>query len=457
MALRVTRGSENWVGPAMSVYRRLYQRAKAWTRTPKRPADRQARLDRGSVAVTVALTTVVLIGMVSLGVEVTWLLLKLRQMQSAADSAAMAGATALGASGPSGVTVEAQAVSAENGFVAGVKSVTVAVNNPPLSGSLAGNAGAVEVVITQPQTLALAQVIRKGVWNLHARAVATSGAGASSCALQLDASSTTGVQISNGATVNMNQCGLSVNALGGTALTVIGAGTLNASSVVVSGDTHVSNGGRINVTGQIKTGQPPTADPYANVQVPSNSGCKYGSAGHPFTIKWSASVQTIKPDGVYCGGLAIGNGARVVMTPGVYIIKGGTFDIGGGITLDGAGVTIVLTGSGSDYADVEIGNGATVNLSAPTAGATAGLVFFQDRKAPHSGTNNFNGGTQVTITGALYFPSQSVTYSNGTTSSSPCTQLVAWRLVFQGGASFNSNCANTGVGSIGASSSKLVE
>jgi hypothetical protein len=292
---------------------------------------------------------------------------------------------------------------------------------------------------------------------VSARAVATVGNGAGSCALELDTSITTGVQISNGATVNMNQCGLSVNATGGSALSVTGAATLNASTVVVSGDANVSNGGIVNVATPIKTGQPATSNPYSNVQVPAFSGCKYGSAGHPLTLKWSASVQTLKPDGVYCGGLAMGNGAQVVMTPGVYIIKGGTFDIGGGITLNGAGVTIVLTGSGSDYANVSIGNGANITLSAPTSGATAGLLFFQDPNAPHSGANDFEGGTQLVMTGALYFPSQSVTYSNGTTSSSPCTQLVAWRIVFKGGASFNSSCANTGVGSIGASVSKLVQ
>lgn len=441
----------------MSVCKRLYRRAKAWAQRFRPATDRLARQDRGSVAVTTALTLVIVIAMVSLGVEVASLFLKHRQMQSAADNAALAGAMALAASSTSGVTTEAKAVAAQNGFTSGVNSVSVTVNNPPLSGNLVGNAGAVEVLISQPQTLPLAGLTYKGPWTVGARAVATVGNNASSCALELDTSSTTGVQISNGAVVNLNQCGLSANAIGGTAVSVIGGATLNASTVVVSGAVNVSNGGAINVTGSIKTAQPATADPYSSVQIPTSSGCKYGSAGHPLTLAWASSTQTLKPDGVYCGGLVMGNGAQVVMTPGVYIIKGGAFTLGGGITLTGTGVTIVLTGSGSDYANVDIGNGATVTLSAPTTGTTAGLVFFQDPNAPHTETNDFEGGTQLTLTGALYFPSQSVTYSNGTSSSSPCTQLVAWRMVFKGGASFNSNCANTGVGTIGASSSKLVE
>jgi hypothetical protein len=85
------------------------------------------------------------------------------------------------------------------------------------------------------------------------------------------------------------------------------------------------------------------------------------------------------------------------------------------------------------------------------------LVFFQDPKAPNSGTDNFQGGASETLTGALYFPSQTVIYSNGTNSSSTCTQLVAWHIQFVGGSSFNSNCGGTGAGTIGASPSQLVE
>jgi hypothetical protein len=50
-----------------------------------------------------------------------------------------------------------------------------------------------------------------------------------------------------------------------------------------------------------------------------------------------------------------------------------------------------------------------------------------------------------------------VQYSNGTSNAATCTQLIAWHMQFTGGASFNSNCASIGVGTIGASPSQLVE
>ena len=112
-----------------------------------------------------------------------------------------------------------------------------------------------------------------------------------------------------------------------------------------------------------------------------------------------------------------------------------------------AGVTIVLTGSGGNYATVTIGNGANVNLSAPTTGTTAGIAFFGDNRDPWSSQTNqqqaFGGGATMNITGAIYFPSTQVNFNNGITNPSGCTQLIAGTINFQGGAYFRNNCPGT--------------
>jgi hypothetical protein len=415
------------------------------------------RRDSGSVAIIVALSLVMLVGFSALGTETVFVLYKQRQMQSVATSAALAGATALMTGHPVNLATESLAVAATAGFANGTGGTTVTVNHPPLAGNYVGNANAVEVVIGQPQTLPLSSMFYSGAWNISVRAVATAGSSANACALELDTSNTTGVTISNGATVTLNQCGLGVNANGSSALAVSGGAVLNTKSVSVSGSASVTNGGVINATNGVKTAQPAIADPYSGVTVPSGSGCKYGALPNSPLNLTHSGTQTLNADGVYCGGLSMTNDAVVVMNPGVYIINGGSFSVGGAVQLSGTGVTIVLTGTGSNYATATIGNGATVVLSAPTTGTTEGLVFFQDPKAPNSGTNNFEGGASETLTGALYFPSQTVIYSNGTNSSATCTQLVAWHLQYVGGSVFNSSCSGTGVSTIGASPSALVE
>jgi hypothetical protein len=422
---------------------------------------------RGAVAVQVALMLVALIGFMSLGSEIVLLFASGRHMQAAADSAALAAVRArIAGDSWANQQQEAYAMAAVAGFINGVAGTTITVNNPPASGHYTSDTGAIEVLIAQARATPLARVVYKAQFTVRVRSVAhISGYG--DCILELDSASTTGISVTNGAAADLNQCSLAANATGTAALLVNGGATLTTTSVTLGGTASVTNGGRIiNASGnslvgttQIQTQQPAAPNPYANVAVPTGIGCTHGSLSpdKPLTLGHSNSgLQTLYADGVYCGGLAMTNDAQVQMTAGTYIINGGSVNIGGAVQLNGAGVTIVLTGSGSDYATVTIGNGATVNLTAPTTGATSGLVFFQDPTAPNTGSDTFGGGSTVTLTGALDFPSQTMVFSNGTSTTAVCTQLIAWQIQFSGGASFNINCAGTGVLPIGGSV-KLVE
>lgn len=407
----------------------------------------------GSVAIQVAVSLTILIGMVALGTEITFVMFKHRQMQSAADSAALGCATALAAGYPADFTLEARAIAASAGFVNGVDGVTVTVLFPPTIGNYAGNNGAVEVIVSQPQTLGMVSLFRSGVFEVAATSVALVGGAGSFCVLQLVSNSMTGVSISNGATVNLGQCGMAVDAKGSSALSVTGGSTLNALSVSVSGGTTVSNGGVINASKGVKNNQAVVGDPYSGVAEPTYSGCAYNNK----SIGYKSSRQYLTP-GVYCNGLSMGNGAIVTMNPGLYVIDRGTFDVSGGTDLTAAGVTIFLTSkTASSYAKVSLGGGATITMAAPTVGATAGILFFGDRDAPLSNSHNFAGGVTPSLTGAIYFPSQTVVFSNGVSNPAGCTQLIAGKIQFTGGSKFQNNCGGTGIAAIGGSNSGLVE
>jgi hypothetical protein len=186
--------------------------------------------------------------------------------------------------------------------------------------------------------------------------------------------------------------------------------------------------------------------------MPTQGGCSNGtnkSYGHS-----NSGLQTLNP-GVWCNGVSFTNDAQIKLNPGVYYVNGGNFNVGGAVQMSGTGVTIVLTGSGSNYANATIGNGATVTLSAPTSGATADIAFFGDRNAPASTTSNFGGGATMNITGAIYLPTETVQFQNGITNPSGCTQLIAGIIQFQGGAEFSNNCPQGTPGSGGVTA--LVE
>ena len=409
---------------------------------------------RGSVAITIGLTLPIVIGTAALGSEITYLLYKHRQMQVVADAAALGGATALQRGYPA-TGVEARGISGFLGFVDGSSSgVTVTVNNPPLSGSQINNGAAVEVIIGQPQTLVMISLFRSGLFNLSARAVATAGSG-SFCVLQLNGGNGAGVTMNNGATANLTQCGMAVDATGPAALSLTGAAILTATSVSVVGSASISNGAAINPSSALKTSQQNVADPYAGVTMPAlPSGCSLGTGQN---YKHSNSgLQTVNP-GVWCNGVSFTNDANVLLNPGIYYVNRGNFNVGGAVTLNGTGVTIVLTSStGNNYANATIGNGATVTLSAPTAGATAGLVLFGDRRASISNVNDLEGGAAIIVSGALYLPSQNLIFQNGASNPSGCTQLIAGTIQLKGGSKFQNNCP-TGVAAIGAANSALVE
>ena len=405
----------------------------------------------GSVAIMLGVALPVVIGAAALGTEIAFSLVKYRQLQIVADAAALDGATA-NQKGYPNFAVEAQAVAASLGAQNGVNGVTVTANSPPSSGPNVNKSGAVEVIISQPQALSLASLFTSGSFNIIARAVATPGGGAG-CVLQLNPA--TGFTMSNGATATLSSCGLAVDATGSSALTMTGGTVLNAQSVSVAGKASISNGATINPSTALKTGQASVADPYAGVTMPALPGACSNGISTQYAHS-NSGVQTISP-GVWCDGVSFTNDANVLLQPGVYYVNGGNFNVGGAVVMNGTGVTIILTSSTSgNYATVTINNGATVTLSAPTSGTTAGIVFFGDRRASATNSNNFGGGAAVNITGAVYFPSQSVVFQNGASNPSGCTQLIAGTIQLTGGSRFQATCP-TGVAAIGSGTTALVE
>ena len=446
--------------------------------------------DRGAVAIQIALMMPVLIGIGALAIDIGYALFVQRQLQSAADGAAFSAAIAKSTGHPAAFSTEAYAVTGQVGFVNGANGVAIFVHNPPVnppaSATDAANASAIQVIIQQTLTLPLVSAACSlipgggcsGAFTVGAQAVAIPGTagGGGGCALQKDP--TTGVTISNGATVDLVGCGLDVcstvttgnNALsmsGGTHLnlcTTAACTSFSSASVSVAGAASVTNGAQINNVGSCQaptctTSTPCAAglDPYASVTMPTMpGGCSNGTAQN--YAHSNSGLQTLNP-GVWCNGVSFTNDAQIKLNPGVYYVNGGNFNVGGAVQMTGTGVTIILTGSGSNYANATIGNGANVTLSAPTTGTTAGLAFVGDPNAPASTpTSSFGGGAHMSVTGALYFPTETVQFTNGISNPSGCTQLIAGTMVFNGGASFNSNCPGTGTQNISSSvPSALVE
>src|SRR5579864_5468707 len=101
----------------------------------------------GQAIPILAAAMALILGLCGLAVDVGLLYTARRTMQTAADAAAIAGATAL--RDAQTASSAARAAATLNGFTDGSNNVSVAVNNPPSSGTYSGNASYVEVVVTQ--------------------------------------------------------------------------------------------------------------------------------------------------------------------------------------------------------------------------------------------------------------------------------------------------------------------
>ncbi len=396
--------------------------------------------ESGNVLVFTALGMTMLMGIAGLAVDVGALRHDKRIQQTAADAAALAGASNLVYS--SGVSAGAKAASAANGFTDGSNNVTVTVNNPPTSGVHNGKAGYVEVLVKAVQPTYFMRIFGISTANVTARAVAASlGEGSNGgCLYTLG---TSGDDITMNGTPNIIQapgCGIVDN--GG--LRTNGSGvTINAGSIGVAGSFTHNGGGSFTPTPV--TGIPPSPDPLSYL-TPPPSTCS-GSAHLTIT-----SSQVV-PAGNYCGsggitvngtGLAVtlspgafsqilvnGTNDTVTFNPGTYVItgSGGLTDNGSNTVLNGNGVTYYLTTGSVNF------NGSTGGaLTAPTTGSYAGMLFWE----PPTNTSGFtlNGKSSFKTDGIMYAPKATITL-NGNNSFSAYMILVVNTITMNGNNTIN--------------------
>ncbi|WP_294539695.1 TadG family pilus assembly protein [uncultured Rhodoblastus sp.] len=452
------------------------------------------RCRRGAVGFATLIAMVPLIGAVALGGEAaTWYVIR-QQAQNAADAAAYSGALTLSCT--LGACSDAQTVdyrgkefAAQNGFCnsgdTGYPGNACLPTRPPQSVTITqttwNGKPAVQATVQQTQPTYLAGVLGLTTVQIGATAVAQvfaittitqqppSCASNCGCILQTKSNPAggTGLSMSNGVSVTLNNCGVKVNATdktkalsvtGGALLTVTGGALLTSPSLSVNGGVAINNGGKIKIDKDAAKTSCPTPCPYstgknvgddpyaaAGVVMPTSSGgpTTNWTCGGGATCNVSPGVST---------SVALGNGSTFNMQPGIYFINNG-ITIGGGVTVKcplctaGAGVTFVIN-SGT----VNIGNGASVTLTAPSTGPTAGIAFFGSTSASEINVNNFAGGVIMKITGVLYFPTQTLSFSNGVTTNNgaPCTQLIAASISMVGGATLNSTQCPQGMLEIGA-------
>ena len=183
------------------------------------------------------------------------------------------------------------------------------------------------------------------------------------------------------------------------ALSLSGNASLSAARIQVVGGMQKSGNATIN--------HPPVtgagvylADPLAGLVAPTG-----GTPQSAVTLSGNSSL-TINP-GVFSQ-ISVSGNARLTLNPGVYVITGGGFTVTGNGSATGTGVMIYNAGSnysggtGGNFGGVTLSGNGSIDLSAPTSGPYAGIVFFQSRD--NSRVVSLSGNSMVLHGGVIYAP-----------------------------------------------------
>jgi Flp pilus assembly protein TadG len=394
--------------------------------------------ERGQALVFAAIGLVALLGFVGLGIDMGTLRYQKRLQQTAADAAALAGATNLPPY--SGIQAGAQNAASGNGFAdnsggggacatpstnLAVGAVVVTVCNPPITGPHIGNANYVETYVSVGQPTYFIKIFGINTETVTARAVATNFSGATkgssnfNCVITLGppSSSIEGVNINGSATLNAPTCGIADNGnynTKGNSL-IVSAGTFG-----VSGSANISGpGGSVTCSsGQSACpsyGTPAVSNPLTSLTPPCSPCAATGS------ISISGNGTFIENPGIYNSISISGTGNNktpsVTFNPGVYVVTGGNFTLKGNATVSGDGVMFYFT-NGATLDASGGGNNLDFQLTPPTTGPYQGILFYQD---PNDTSGpQLGGDNQSNFGGILYFPKaqltffgNNVTYSTG--------------------------------------------
>ena len=313
--------------------------------------------------------------------------------------------------------------------------------------------------MTLSQPLYFMALFGTGPIDIQARAVAAKlVSGTGSCVMGLDETLDGTIEFS-GTSNSIVKCGITSNSNSEESIYIFGNATLDADPVYAVGDITLQGNVDFIYDAPPMPYAYPAKDPYEDLLVPTDpESCDQGSG---ITHITSNPGKILYP-GRYCGGIKITDSTATFM-PGVYLLDKGDFETSGTSTLIGTGVTFIFTatdgfgifGPAADIGGLKIVGGTVATLSAPTSDTDPyqGILFFQDQRAPCCQgntliSNDFLGGTEMNLQGAIYFPNQEIKFSGGASLMNSCLQIIGDKVTFTGTSYLNAtetNCAAAGV------------
>jgi hypothetical protein len=338
----------------------------------------------GNVAINFALIAPVLLLAVGSAVDYSVGSSQKSTLQNAADAGALAGAKELTLGGINGAYATDIAKLVTRNNLVNPDSVTVAA-------TLTGDKSGIEINLSQKAEGFFSNLM-SGPTDIQVRAIATSASAAQKvCVVGLDEDDNGTVKLDTNARLTAKECAVFSNSKD--------KGGLKAeSNSLLTAQLICTAGGKIGGTGNFSpmplTDCPVIKDPLASRPAPAVGPCKF--------LNWVVKdvVRVLTP-GTYCGGLRIDGNAKVMVLPGIYVIKDGPLIVDSNAQLEGEYVGFYFTGKNSFF---RFTSNARVTLGAPKDGVMAGILFFGDRASDENIKYEITSNFTRKLLGTIYFP-----------------------------------------------------
>lgn len=408
--------------------------------------------ERGNVFVLGAAALPLLVGSAGFAVDSIQAALWKKQLQRAADSAAIAGAYAWAQESDQEDAV-ANDLDEHIEFDLDMSEKPILQETLINSGSYAQGAistescsdravlpcfgRAVEVRLTAQRTLPFMSLFTRNATTLRAEGVAALVSEGEFCMISLYDGEEIGIDNNGNAEVILN-CGMSTNSRSRSAVRSGGTSRIKAKPIAAVGgiDGRAEN---LDGSSELQPYSAPQSDPLSSLPNPDTSAM---DCSGKIDVKPQGAASPLTP-GCYS---SISISGPATLQPGTYYVHGGDLDLGAQANVTGTGVTIVMTGPNGTAGDVKINGQATLNLTAPGSGTYKGVLMVRDRRAANLEIK-INGGAQSKLQGALYMPSSDISYGGNAGMNVACLQMVARKLKFRGGANITNQCPDDGSGS----------
>ncbi len=387
---------------------------------------------RGNALLIAAGAMPMLVGAAGLANDtIQWSLWK-RQLQRAADSAAIAGVydrvNSSGSTSTVASTVAHDLTLNQHTWMTN-QSGYPQISYPSDSGAMTNQ---VKVSLAVQQSLPFSSLFMTVAPTIIANSTAAGIPSGEYCVVATEnLGSKSGITIGGNAKIDMD-CGMISNSPAtNSALSNGNSSTVKATVIAAVGGVQASNNWTV---GQYNPYSPPYADPFANVPAPTPSGC----SNFPNTNNLNFTADPAHASGqVVCYKSNMQIQGTVILGSATYILDAASIKMSSSsASLSCNGCTIILTSSTAATNPGSIGgidiSGGQLNLTAPTTGTYKGMALYQDRRALDNNTNKINGNSGSIIQGTLYFPSQELVYNGDGTAAAICTQFVTRRITFSG-------------------------